>query len=270
MKNLLLSIALCLATSPGFAAVFPEISGWTANDEVMTFTPDTLWEHINGAAETFLQYGFQELKTAELCKEGTTVAIGIYEMGSALDAYGIYRTEMPEEAETLSIGAQALVSAPYQALMVKDLFYIKVDVYDGEIDDAAGQSILKAIAAALPGKDGMPKVFSMLPAKGQVPGSQRFTREAFLGVRELTHCVSADYEDGAQLFAMLPPDGGSLDAVWQTLESKWKAVGDNAGNVLSKKVPYRGLIGVTRTDKGIFGITGAADEAALIDSLSRF
>ncbi len=274
MKSLSLLIALFFAVSPVSAVDFPTIEGWSPTGETMTFTPDTLWEHINGAAETFLQYGFQELKTAELSNEGVTVAVGIYEMGSPLNAFGIYRTELPEGVATIEIGAQALISAPYQALLVKDRFYIKVDVYDGEIDDAGGRSMLQAIAAALPGSDGLPEVFAKLPAKGQIPGSQRFTREAFLGVRELKHCISADYDTGAgatvQFFVMLPPEGTTIDAVWQSLASKWKAVPHQPESVLAKKVPYRGLVGVIRSGKNIFGISGSESGDDLLESLLRF
>ncbi|MEN8164510.1 MAG: DUF6599 family protein, partial [Acidobacteriota bacterium] len=149
MKKLSYLFILFFAITPVFAVDFPAIEGWEPSGEISTFTPDTLWEHINGAAETFLQYGFVVLKTSELSNEGVTVAVGIYEMGSPLNAFGIYRTERPDDAATVKIGGQALISAPYQALMVKDRFYIKVDVYDGEINDAGGQSMLKAISAAL-------------------------------------------------------------------------------------------------------------------------
>ncbi len=274
MKILSLVIALFFVINPASAVDFPTVEGWNPAGEVMTFTPDTLWEHINGAAETFLQYGFVELKTAELSKDGVTVAVGIYEMGSPLNAFGIYRTELPEDAATVEIGGQALISAPYQALMVKDRFYVKVDVYDGEIDDAGGRSMLQAIATALPGNDGLPKVFAQLPTAGQIPGSQHFTREAFLGVRELKNCISADYDPGAgatvQFFVMLAPEGTTIDTVWQSLENKWKAVPDQGEPILVKTVPYRGLVGVIRSGDAIFGISGSESEDALLNSLERF
>jgi hypothetical protein len=39
--------------------------------------------------------------------------------------------------------------------------------------------------------------------------------------------------------------------------------------VLAKKVPYTGLVGVTRKGDAIVGIVGAEDEAGLLDSLSQ-
>ena len=82
MKKLIVCIALALAIGPVHAAGFPEIAGWSPTGDSMTFTPDTLWEQINGAAETFLQYGFRNLETAELKHGETVVSVGIYEMGS--------------------------------------------------------------------------------------------------------------------------------------------------------------------------------------------
>lgn len=275
MKHLSIFIALMITTTiPTFGVDFPTIEGWSPAGEISTFTPDTLWEYINGAAETFFQYGFKELKTAELSRESVTVAIGIYEMGSPLNAYGIYRTERPEESPPVNIGAQAVISAPYQAVLVKDCFYVKVDVYDGEITDTTGRAILEAVASGLPGRDGMPEEFSNLPKSGQVPGSQRFTREAFLGVRELKRCVSALYDTGtdekAQFFMMLPAEGTTVESTWQILAAKWTAVPHTPEPVLAKNVPYRGLVGLMRTSKGIYGVSGSANEEALLASLKQF
>ncbi len=272
MKTTALLLLAVLTITPAFAAEFPAVEGWDPAGEAMTFSPTTLWEHINGAAETFLQYGFQGLATAELSHGDVTVAVGVYDMGSPLNAYGIYRTEAPEDAETQDIGAQAVISPPYQCLLAKDRFYVKVDVYDGELDAETGRAIVTAIAAALPGKDGMPEEFSKLPSKGRIPGSERFTREAFLGLRELTNCVSAEYSESDEtdyrVFVMLPQAGEKTDTQWSALAGKWKAVSHDGLPVLTKQVPYTGLVGVTNTTKGVVGTVGGEEEAALLKRLS--
>jgi hypothetical protein len=267
-RLVLLSVLVACAQAP--VTDFPEIEGWGSPTAVNSYDADSLWEFINGAAETFIQYGFKELETAEFSRDGTKVAVSIYDMGSALNAYGVYRTELPDAAEPLAIGAPAIVSPPYQALMAKDRFYIKVDVYDGEMDGAAGRAVLESLAASLPGSDGMPDEFAALPTKDRVPGSERFTREAFLGLRELEHCVSAEYVDGRTVFTVLPSTGSDVDATWQELSSKWNAIDADGGTpVLAKKVPYTGLVGVTRKDDAIVGVVGAEDEAGLLESLSQ-
>jgi hypothetical protein len=240
LKRLVL-LSVLVACAPTAAVTdFPEIEGWSPQTEVSSYDADSLWELINGAAETYMQYGFQAVETAELSREGTTLAVSIYDMGSALNAYGIYRTELPDAGGPLAVGAQAMVSPPYQALMAKDRFYVKVDVYDGALDEATGRAILETIAGSLQGSDGMPDEFAALPKKDRVAGSERFTREAFLGLRELQRCVSAEYVGGRTLFAVLPTAGSDVDATWQELSSKWKALdADGDAPVLVKKVHRR-------------------------------
>jgi hypothetical protein len=40
--------------------------------------------------------------------------------------------------------------------------------------------------------------------------------------------------------------------------------------VLFREIPYGGLVGVTRTEQGIWGVSGAADQAELLGGLDRF
>jgi hypothetical protein len=269
LKKLVL-LSVLVACAPSTVTDFPEIEGWRPETAVTSYDANGLWELINGAAETFMQYGFQGVETAEFARDGTRVAVSIYDMGSALNAYGIYRTELPDAAEPLAIGAQAIVSPPYQALMAKDRFYVKVDVSDGALEGAAGRAVLETIAGSLPGSDGMPDEFAALPKKDRVVGSEQFTREAFLGLRELKRCVSAEYVGGRTVFAVLPSAGSDVDATWEELSSKWQAIdADGSAPVLAKKVPYTGLVGVTREGDAIAGIVGAEDETSLLDSLSQ-
>jgi hypothetical protein len=138
------------------------------------------------------------------------------------------------------------------------------------MDGADGRAMLETIAGSLPGSDGMPDEFAALPKKGRVAGSEQFTREAFLGLPELKRCLSAEYVDGRTVFTVLPPAGSDVDATWQQLSSKWKAVDTDGGApVLAKKVPYTGLVGVTRMGEAIVGTVGTEDEAGLLGSLSQ-
>jgi hypothetical protein len=270
-QTTILLAAVLGAAVPGAAADFPQIKGWSPATEVQTYTTDTLWEYINGAAEVFVQYGFRELETRELSADGVTVAVGIYDMGTPLNAFGIYRTEAPTDTPPEAVGGEAVVSPPYQALMAKDRYYVKVDVYDGELDAASGKALLAAIARALPGSDDLPAEVRSLPTEGMIAGSVRYTREAFLGLAELQGCVSADYgeaDDPYQVFRVLPPAGSDDDAVWKRLAGSWRTVADANAPVLAKKVPYRGLVGVMKGSSGIVGVTNCTTESELVQRLS--
>ena len=270
MRRLILTITLAFAAMSCQPAPqgFLEIDGWLPQGEPATYDAEGLWELINGAADTFLAYGFEEVTVQRYSQQDVTASIAVYDMGTPLDAFGIYRTEAPAEEPALQIGAEAVVSPPYQGLLLKDRYYVKAEAYEGEIDQATGEALLSAISAALPGDSGLPVEFAALPASGMVPGSARYTRESVFGLSELKDCVHAGYTDETggeyQAFAVL---GGSADEVWAQLEAEWQALELDGTPVRFREVPYSGLVGAFRLDNQVVGAAGAADEDRLLGLL---
>jgi hypothetical protein len=260
----------CLA--PLAAADCPLVEGWSETSPARLFGPDTLWEEINGAADVFIGYGFQRLTSCELAAGDLTVSVGVYDMGSPINAFGVYRTELPDGATTLDIGAEAFLSPPYQALLLKDRFYVKIDAYEGEISEAAGRQLLHGLADALPGAAGLPEPLLSLPHDGLVAGSQGFARDSFLGLAELARTVFASYrdDDGAsyRVFRILAMPGDTEAAVWQRLAERWVGVESPSGEILARNVPYQGVVGVIRTSNGIFGVADNQDKAQMVGRLS--
>jgi hypothetical protein len=258
----------CQASPVGFLS----IDGWLPAGEPGSYGPEALWEVINGAADTFLSYGFEELTTQNFSAGELTVTVSSYDMGTPINAFGIYRTEVPDDAAALPVGVEAVVSPPYQCLLLKDRFYVKVDAYEGEIDEETGRRLVEAIAAALPGSDGLPPEFAALPTDGMVAGSARYTRQDLFGLGELDECAHAAYRDDAgseyQAFVVLPPEGESVDAVWYDLESRWRESELDGEPLLYREVPYSGLVGVVRVEAGLLGVAGSADEDQLRQRLA--
>ena len=58
--------------------MFPELSGYKKNTDFQVFLPDNLWDFINGAAETYLAYGFVDLHVAEYKKGKNVIKLEIY------------------------------------------------------------------------------------------------------------------------------------------------------------------------------------------------
>ena len=91
----------------GKALHFPEMTGWKQSGEIQTFIPKNLYEYINGAADLYLTYDFQELKVAEYQNEKkASVTVDVYRHKTPLYAFGIYSQERLSEANFLDIGAQ--------------------------------------------------------------------------------------------------------------------------------------------------------------------
>jgi len=252
---------------------FLTITGWSPEGEPTTYDTAGLWELINGGADVFLSYGFENVTVQKFSAGDVTVSIAVYDMGRPLNAFGIYRTEAPADETALPVGTEAVVSPPYQCLLLKDRYYVKVEAYEGDIDQATGESLVAAIADALPGEAGLPLEFTALPADRMVAGSSQYTREALFGLAELNESVHAAYTDDAgaeyQVFVLLQTDEVTADELWQKLASRWQKIDLDGEPVLYREVPYSGLVGVIRSKGGIIGVANAADEEQLLDRLGR-
>ena len=261
--------ALSACSSQG--SDFPEVAGWAQPGEVLIYDADNLWEYINGAAELFIAYGVQSCRTTDLTSGDLTVTVDLYDMGTPLNAYGVFEREASGESIQLSEATAAMVSPPYQALLLKGSTYAKVNAFEGELTLAAGQELLEALANSLPGQSSLPSELQLLPSGGIVAGTEAYQAEAFLGLTELTDCVFAEYageREESWLGFIIIPDAAS--SVWQTLAGAWESVEHNGSTVLFREVPYRGLVGVIKTEEGMFGVSGAADQAQLLARLDGF
>jgi len=267
--SVLVAVLSCGAAPQGFLT----IEGWSPQGEPATYDAAGLWELINGAADTFLSYGFESVTVQNFTAGEVTASVAVYDMGRPLNAFGIYRTEAPVDEAALSIGTEAVVSPPYQCLLLKDRYYVKIEAYDGEIGGPTGESLVAAIADALPGQSGLPPEFAVLPAEGMVSGSSRYTREALFGLSELNECVHAAFTDESgeeyQAFVILETGETTADVVWQELAYAWDEIDDEGVPVLFREVPYSGLVGVVRSGDGIIGVANATDQEQLLARLDR-
>ena len=261
MKRIVLSLLLILvATLPAAAQVHvPTPDGWTGFDEEYRYGRETLWEYINGAAELFLNYQFQELVAADFERGEAFLTVSIYDMGFPIDAYGIFEAEKPASAVVLDEpGAAAVLRAPYQGLMIKDRYYVKVEIGGGNVDDTDLAAVLVDVAGSLHGEDGLPPELEALPVEGRLPGTVAFAGSNYLGFEDLAGCLYADYEggddDGYRLFVM-KPSGAFL----RNEKGKWSQSESEGRMVFSREIPYRGVVVLMGDEASLLGVSGIAD-----------
>ncbi len=251
---------------------FPTVKGWIQAGEVSVYDADNLWEYINGAAELFVDYRVQTCRTTDLSSGDVTVTVDLYDMGTPLNAFGIFNLESSGRGEPFPDAVEAVISPPYQALLLKGAVYIKVNAVEGELTETIGRALLEGFARVLPGQTIYPEELELLPRKGKIAGTEGYQAEGFLGLTELTDCLYAEYAgEGDETwlgFIMRSSPGSS--SPWTELAVLWKSLEHNGLTVLYNEVPYRGLVGIVQTEQGIIGVSGAADRAELLRRLDGF
>lgn len=269
---LALTAVLCSHT-PGRAQEYPDIAGWEPVSEVRTYFADNLWEYINGAAELFVSYDVLECRTRDLTAGGIVVTVEFYDLGSPLNAWGIYLRERPDEPEVEIAGAaRALLSLPWQGLLLKDAHYVKLNVVEGELTETSGTALLTAVAAALPGLPGPPPQLTSLPMIGRETGSEGYQQLDFAGRPELRQCLFASYRapSGGTFTGFVVVDTPELSAeeVFSGLQEGWEDLSCPAGPARVREIPYQGLVGVVRTPEGVYGAVEAPDRESLLARLA--
>ncbi len=191
------------------ASVFPEVAGWKQSGEIQTFKPETLFEYINGGADLYLAYDFQELKVAEYANgKKASVTIEVYHHKTPTLAFGIYSQERFPDANFLNIGAQAYIESNVLNFLAGP-YYVKISSSNTGPDD---REILIAFAmkvsATLGEKGALPSILSSFPEEGEKKNSEKFISKNFLGYSFLHSAFTADYEVSGTKFKLFVIEPG--------------------------------------------------------------
>ncbi|MGB4704674.1 MAG: DUF6599 family protein [Candidatus Saccharicenans sp.] len=164
-------------------SLLPKIEGWEFQEEPALYSPGTLFEYINGASEAYLSYDFRELIVAHYQKKGseTTVTLEIYDMGEALNAFGIFSSERYPESPEVNIGYAGYLEEEVLNF-VSGRYYVKLICYEGgEQTPEYLQMFAREVQAKIGDKGGLSALFSAFPPEGRVKNSEKFIKKNFMG-----------------------------------------------------------------------------------------
>src|SRR4030043_2290686 len=84
-----------------------EAGGWKWDGKEMKYDSRTVFKYMDGAAELYLAYGFQNLTVRRFEKlKQPPLTIELYEMASSEDAYGVFSFERQDEAVGIGQGSE--------------------------------------------------------------------------------------------------------------------------------------------------------------------
>ena len=252
------------STGEGKLLAFPEMTGWRLDGKPQVFSPRTLYEYINGAADLYLTYEFQDLSVAEYKGEGkAAVTVEVYRHGSPTQAFGIYSQERLANARFLDIGAQGY-QEPNVLNFVAGPYYVKINGYStGTEDERIMLAFGRKMGETLGGKSSLPQILSSFPREGMKKNTEKFISKNFLGYSYLHSGYTADYEVDGKKFKIFVIEGQDAGDCRGMMESYLKQTG-NEGKAVSEgpyrlKDRYHGDIDLFWKGKWIWGIVDLND-----------
>jgi hypothetical protein len=253
--------AVLLATGVAVAAATSScgiVAGWVQAGAAR-HTADNLFEYMDGNAEGYVLYNFEEMHGVT-CKKGeVTFVLDISDMGDADFAYGMFSAnrDLRESEYRVGMGGQIV---PRRLIFAKGQYYIEIAANpEGDHTPA-----LKEFAAALdnivPGSATPPAALGWFPAAQQQ--SLRLVPESVLGLRTLRRGYVAQYEFG-KAFVVTDDDAAEL---MTKLKAKF---GENSSVKIADEAfvatdPYLGSLCIFRKGRYVGGYAVTKDTIDLL------
>jgi len=204
--------------SAGLKAMLPEIMDWSFQEEPQTYIPGTLFEYIDGASEAYLSYDFKELIVGNYQKKGseTTLTLEIYNMGTPLNAFGIFSSERFPESPEAGLGVAGYLEEEVLNFIAGP-YYIKLICYNGQENTPQYLKLFASeVEKKIKDKGSLPDIFKCFPEEGRVKNSEKYIKKDFMGFNFLKNGFAVTYRlkgadfDGFVVEAASAADASSL------------------------------------------------------------
>ena len=265
---------LLLSTSPLFSQdiTLPELQGFKKTTNYPVYTADNLWDFINGAADTYLSYGFEDLHVAEYTKGKNVIKLEIYRHKDNMQAFGIYSSERSPTFRFINTGAQGY-KVDGSLNFFKGNYYVKIRTYSkSEKVLQKLETLALRVSDMLGGSSEMPATLREFPDAGKKKNEETFIKESVLGHEFLNGAFKALYQAGDTEFSIFLIRKQSVDEASKTVATYLKSAGleiDNqSGGKYAFKDGYNGDIFLSWKENTIVIIAGLTRDQ--IDVAERY
>jgi uncharacterized protein DUF6599 len=270
----------------------PTLATWHQSGEVRYFDAQNLYTYMDGASDSFLEYGFAHLATTEYVPEATaggsprTVTVEVFDMATLDGAFGKWSRIAGEEGDPAALAARIVpigggaLQGGGDLTFWKGQHLVKLTYLDQDPNAteegmrAASRDVLgrmaRAIADGLPGATEPPAEMRQLPSEGLIAWSPVFFARNVLGREGLGPGWRAWYDRGGKRILLVRARRAAFDAMKSTPgAARVSGLGDEAvrlhddlgGDVVLAR---KGDLAVWAGDPDLPDLP-KADEAAKID-----
>lgn len=238
----LLAVAAVVVFAVVTASTAAPATELTTTGSPRTFSGHDLYGHINGGAELFLEFGFEELQVQRYHAGEAECVREAYRMDSPAAALGIYLAKCGKETPTADLTARNTVNR-YQLTVVQGPVFLQINNFSGD------ESLLPAmVSLARQGLADIPPTASLstwdyLPDENRLDGSELLIRGPFalqpiftLGEDDILQLHGEIFGVVADYYDDMGHDNARLDNAGQDSagttgpHSKCRDFGDGWGN----------------------------------------
>ncbi len=256
--------ALDASDEKAVASMFPEVKGIPKAEGPTIYVPENLYRYIDGAADVYLSYGFQDLAVLFYeNEEGQSLTAEVYRHIDRRHGFGIYASERPQVGDFLDIGVQGYYEEGILNF-VRGSYYVKLSSFKlGDDDSLVLVGVAKDVAARLEGELEFPEILSSFPRQGKVENSERFIPLDFIGYSFLRTAYTCEYEvEDARfrMFVIEEADSASCEETLRTYLGHIKHPESSRGEgSITVEDPHHGTVGLLQEGRYIWGLLGLED-----------
>lgn len=227
------------------------------------YTPDDLWDYINGAADAYLAMGFIDLNITEYVKGRDRIKVEIYRLGDDNKAFGLYSMERSPVYRFIKTRVQGY-NEEGVVHFYKDRYYVKVMTHSKSLKvnermlGLAGQ-----IASLIEGKNEFPALLQLFPREGLLQNQETYLNESVLGHEFLRGAFRVSYEvkgDHFDIYIFSCRDDSEASGMAGKLAGDAYTSGDEVFKYLFED-GYNGLLHVAQQGDRLIIVSGLGKES---------
>ncbi|MCP4543548.1 MAG: hypothetical protein GY832_41070 [Chloroflexi bacterium] len=154
------------------ADTFPD---WTPASNVEIFDHENIFDLVNGQAEAFFVYGFEQVAVRDYENaKGAVLGVEVWQLATPADAYGLFTSGI--SGEPINIGNEGDSDPGRRLAFWQDHYYVHVRARQ-ELPDATLRAFAQTVSMALPAGGERPTLVSQLPPDELVERSAIFFHE---------------------------------------------------------------------------------------------
>jgi len=207
----------------------------TRIDEIQTWNPETMFEHVNGEAEFLKRYGAVSLTFVSYENgNGDYVSVDILDLGRPINAYGLYRLYAGCDGQEYHISDATVLADEYTPYVLLGQYFLKINIdisSDADRGRVVVNDFLVHFSNHLPEQSALPSTLKFLKLSARTPCEVTYHPEhidydlesgpgySWIGQDGNTYFVTIlDSQYNAESYSKSMKDKGSVSVLfWQNV-----------------------------------------------------